>query len=164
MMTWTCLISTAKLILYYISGYNYPTFVCNVILDFVENYGFLQIVNIPTKCYHILDIFLTNHPTLIQSCEVLSGISDHEVLHVVSSVLVSYHRPNPRKILLWHNADIEIIKNLILNFSSDFMNKFITSTPINLLWNKFQTLCDTCLNHIPCRKAATRFGPPSLTA
>ena len=58
-----------------------------------------------------LYIFLTNHPTLIQSCEVLPGISDHKVVHVVSSVLVSYCRPKPRRILLWHIADFEIIKS-----------------------------------------------------
>ena len=63
-------------------------------LDFVKNYRFLQTVSLPTRCDHILDIFLTNLPTFIQSCEVLPGISDHEVVYVVSSVLVSYYRPN----------------------------------------------------------------------
>jgi len=56
-------------------------------------------------------------------------------------VLVSYYRPKPRRILLWHKADFEVIKNHILNFSTDFMNKFTTSTPINLLLNGFKTLC-----------------------
>ena len=145
-----------------VTGYNYPTILCDVILDFVENYGFLQIVNIPTRCNHILDVFLTNRPTLIQSCEVLPGISDHEVVHVASSVLVSYYRPKPRRILLWHKADFELIKNHILNISSDIMSKFTTSTPINLLWNEFKALCESCLNLVPCRKASTRFGPPWL--
>ena len=69
-----------------ISGYSYPSALCDVIL---ENYNLSQIVNTPTRHNHILDIFLTNHPTLIQSCKVLPGISDHEVVHVLSSVLVS---------------------------------------------------------------------------
>jgi len=107
-------------------------------MDFVENYDFFQTVNTPTRVDHILDVFLTNRPTLIQSCEVPPGISDHEVVHVVSSVLVSYCRPKPGRILLWHKADFEVIKNHILNFSTDFMNKFTTSTPINLLWNEFK--------------------------
>jgi len=93
-----------------ISGYNYPTILCDIILDFAENYGFFQTVNTPTRSNHILDVFLINCPTLIQSCEVLPGISDHEVVHVVSFVLVSYYRPKPRRILLWHKADFEAIK------------------------------------------------------
>lgn len=36
-----------------VSGYNYPTILCDAILDFAENYGFFQIVNIPTRCDHI---------------------------------------------------------------------------------------------------------------
>ena len=32
--------------------------------------------------------FLTNRPTLIQSCEVFPGINDREVVHVISFVLV----------------------------------------------------------------------------
>jgi len=31
-----------------ISGYNYPTILCGIILDFVKNYGFFQTVNTPT--------------------------------------------------------------------------------------------------------------------
>ena len=121
-----------------VAGYNCPTILCDVILDFVENYGFLQTVNIPTRFSHILDVFLTNRPTLIHSCEVLPGISDHEVVHVVSSVFISYCRSKPRRILLWRKADFEIIKNHILNFCLDFTN------------NEFKALCESCLNLIPC--------------
>ena len=74
-----------------ISGYSYIIILAT--LDFIENYGISQIVNTPARRDHILDIFLTDHPTLIQSCIVLPGISDHEFVHVVSSVLVSYCRP-----------------------------------------------------------------------
>ena len=60
---------------------------------------FEQSVSPLDACDYILEIFLTDCP-ILQSCEVLPGISDHEVVHVVSSVLISYCRPKPRKILL----------------------------------------------------------------
>ena len=78
--------------------------------NFVENYGFFHTVNILTRCNHILDIFVINRRTLIQSYEVLPGISDHEVVHVVSAILYFCGRQKPRRILLWHKADFEIIK------------------------------------------------------
>ena len=48
-----------------ISGYSYPSALCDVILDFIGNYHLSQIVDTPTRHNHILDIFLTNRPTLI---------------------------------------------------------------------------------------------------
>ena len=48
-----------------ISGYSYPSALCDVMLDFIGNYHLSQIVDTPTRHNHVLDIFLTNRPTLI---------------------------------------------------------------------------------------------------
>ena len=39
-------------------------------------------VNAPTRGSNILDIFLTNRPSLIEACEIVDGISDHEAVMV----------------------------------------------------------------------------------
>ena len=64
-----------------VNGYNYSLQLCNIILDFIADSGLTQIVNSPTRENNILDIFLTNRPSLINDCHTLSGISDHEIVY-----------------------------------------------------------------------------------
>ena len=43
-------------------------------------------VTSPTKDPNILDIFITNRPSLVDACDTIDGTSDHEAVLVVSSV------------------------------------------------------------------------------
>jgi len=44
------------------------------VLSFIEDYGLTQIVDFPTRGQNILDIFATNHPSLVTACKpVLAG-------------------------------------------------------------------------------------------
>ena len=90
-----------------VRGSNYPVSICNIILDFMMNHGFFQMVDIPTRGNNILDIFLTNKPSLVTSCKVLPGISDHNIVHVLSTVSATHKRLRVRKILYWHKADYD---------------------------------------------------------
>lgn len=49
-------------------------------------------VNAPTRGSNILDIFLTNRPSLIEACEIVDGISDHEAVMVKSHIMVKLLR------------------------------------------------------------------------
>ena len=45
-----------------------------------ENCGLDQLADFPTRDKNILDVFLTNRPSLIQICKPLPGVSDHEIV------------------------------------------------------------------------------------
>ena len=63
---------------------HYPITPCDQLLGFVIGCGYLEIVQSPTRNTNILDIFLTSQPLLIEHCEVMPGISDHEIISVTS--------------------------------------------------------------------------------
>jgi len=146
-----------------ISGYNYPRAFGELLLDFSNDHGLTQMVDTPTRGNNILDLFFTNRPSLVESCNTLPGISDHEIVNVSSLILAPIHTPQERKIFQWDKADLNHITEIILDFSSTFLHQFNLETPINTLWNEFKSLCDTCLATVPFKFSSTKFCPPWLT-
>ena len=82
-----------------ISGNNYPHTFAELLLDFSNTYGFTQIVDAPTRKHNILDLFLTNRPSLVKSCKVIPGFSDHEIVHI-STYVSAPCKLNSRKVFL----------------------------------------------------------------
>ena len=87
-----------------------PLQLCNIMLNCVADSGLTQIVHSPTRENNILDIFLTNRPSLISDCHTLSGISDHEIVFINSYISAKIQRPVQRKILLWTKANLENVR------------------------------------------------------
>ena len=71
-----------------------PLSLCNIFIDFVLEFGFVQIVDFPTRGQNILDVFFTNHPSYEYTCQPLAGISDHEIVYTTSSVDIKLQRPS----------------------------------------------------------------------
>ena len=64
----------------------YPVAICECLIDFMQEYGFSQTVSFPTRKNNILDIFITNRPSLITFCSTIPGISDHEAVCIKSAI------------------------------------------------------------------------------
>ena len=47
---------------------------------FVETIDFEQLVDLPTRGNHILDLVISTHPDMVSQVGVVPGISDHEVI------------------------------------------------------------------------------------
>ena len=97
-------------------------------INFVQEYGFSQVVDFPTRRHNSLDVFITNRPSLIHSCNPVAGISDHEAILTESSVTITHQQPTKRKSFLWHRADMVVIKEIISQFSDDFLSKYFVHT------------------------------------
>jgi len=110
-------------------GSTYPLALCDTIIDFLQGYGFTQVVNFPTN---ILDVFMTNRPSSIHRCVPIAGISDHEAIFFESSVTFSQHQCIRRRFYLWHKADNSSINKTITQFTTSFLNKFSISTSIDI--------------------------------
>ena len=70
----------------------------NIFLNFLDANGLFQVVDTPTRGSNILDIFLTNRPSLIVACETVDGISDHKAVMVKSTIMVKL-TPSPTRTL-----------------------------------------------------------------
>jgi len=79
-------------------------------MDFLLDNALTQMNYVPTRGSSILDIFITDRPSLVESCDVVGGISDHETLLVTSLVAARLSHPSPRTIYLWSQADFDAIK------------------------------------------------------
>ena len=55
--------------------------------------------------HNILDLFATNRPTLIEHLNVISGVSDHEIIKVESSLSAVIVQHKPRKVYLWNRTN-----------------------------------------------------------
>ena len=58
----------------------YPIDIHETFTEFMLNHGFTQMVQSPTRGENILDIFVTNRPSLVNHCDTITGISDHEAI------------------------------------------------------------------------------------
>ena len=64
----------------------YPMAICEHLINFMQEYEFSQTINFPTRKNNILDIFITNRPSLITFCSTIPGISDHEAVCIKSAI------------------------------------------------------------------------------
>ena len=79
-------------------------------LEMVHTCGFEQMVNFPTRKDSTLDLFMTNRPSLVNRCEPLPGISDHDMVFTDTDISVRCSKPVKRKIYIWKRADEEEMK------------------------------------------------------
>ena len=93
----------------------------------------IQLVNFPTRGKNTLDLFFTTQPSHIQHCEPIPGISDHDI---ILTTVKSNIKPANHNVYLWRHANLQDMREDILNFSSDFTNTHTIETPIEELWFK----------------------------
>ena len=65
-----------------ITGHNYPHNFAELLLDFINTFGFTQTVDSPTRRNNTLDLFLTKGPSLVTPCKIIPGFRDHEIVRV----------------------------------------------------------------------------------
>ena len=138
----------------------YPTALCNIVLDFVINHDLSQLLQTPTRVNNILDIFLSNYPSYVTSCEVIPGISDHDIVSITTSVSMPMSKPTSTSIFLWHKANFNTKRNYIDEFTQNFLNIYDNHASIDILWQEFKSLSKTCLGMIPQAKAPSGSRPP----
>ena len=101
--------------------------------------GLSQMVTFPTRLDNTLDIFPTNRPSLVNRCEPILGVSDHDAAAYVNSDIVpKRQRPVQRKIHIWKKADTELIKEDLAAFVEEMQTRYNPETPVETLWDYLQ--------------------------
>ena len=98
--------------------HQYPSCINERFIDFLANCGLSQVVTFPTRNNNIL---ATNKPDLVTACEPLSGIGDHEAVHIRAITTIKYSKPLQRKVYLWNKVNFDQVKEEFKQFSSTFV-------------------------------------------
>ena len=86
-------------------------------LDTFSNTGLHQIVNLPTRSNNILDVVLTNRPSLVKQCVGMPGLSYYDIVFAETSSRVLSYDPARRKIHFFKHANFANIRLKIANWT-----------------------------------------------
>ena len=122
-----------------------------LLLDIINDHSLTQTVNVPTRQDKILDLFLTNYPSIVNNLETMPpiGESDHNI--VFSECVTSLRRcqPKPRKIQQFSKANWDKINEDISKLHNQILQEK-ESYSTEDLWNHFKTsLSQTLSENIP---------------
>ena len=124
-----------------IDKYAYCSSLSKELLELSSNHGLTQIVTKPTRITQYTESttehFFTNNTSLINTCKVIPGISDHEAVFVESSLRPFVNKCTPRKVFQYHKADFHSIKQKLNENKNDFKDLANTSS-CNTLWEEFK--------------------------
>ena len=117
-----------------INGNQYLKAINQCTIDMVNECHLKQIVNEPTRGDNILDVFMTNRPSLVNKCATIPGVGDHDAVHIQTDTRAKRVKPIRRKIVLWNKTDTDSLKNAASEINDKFLRKFNTQNPIDSMW------------------------------
>jgi hypothetical protein len=141
------------------------------LISIADDHGLTQMVDKPTRLTettaNTLDLFFTNCPSMVNRCEVIPGISDHDIPLLDVSTRIVLNKTAPRKVYQYHKANFDNIDKSITEFSRTFYNKYADkdSWDINVMWSEFKaSVIETMDAHIPVKYINSRKqGVPWVT-
>ena len=100
---------------------------------------------------NLLDLFLTNNRTLVNKCEVIPGIGDHEAVYLESSMRPMKVKTPPRKVFQYKKEDYDQMREDLCDYQTDFTEQTKDSSA-NYTWTKFEEKLKELTNkHIPSK-------------
>ena len=124
----------------------------------------LQYDFVDSNMAYILDIFITNRPSLTSHCHTLPGLGDHHAISIHSSAQAHRAKPIRRKIHLWRHADIDKLKQDARRFTTSFTETFTINSSIHTMWDNIKSnLTELHEQHTPSKFTTTRFHQPWIT-
>ena len=114
-----------------ITGHQYPLSLNERFLTFQEDNFFVQFVTFPMPINNTLDIFATNHPSLINKCIPISGIGDHDGVYINLDMTINHEKPARRTVYVWDKADFDTIRNDMKEFGLTFVSRYSVDSDIN---------------------------------
>lgn len=130
-------------------------------LDNLQNCGLEQIVTFPTLLGHWMYRYSYQTDQVSSTDAPIPGLSDHYAVFVKTPAVANCGEPVKRKIYLWKKADENKMKSEIIEFKKQFLNKYVSSSPIEETWNSISTtLCMILESSVPSKMTNSRFKQP----
>ena len=135
-------------------------------LDFVSTIDdncLTQMVREPTREGNILDLFLTNSPTLVDSVNVVPGIADHQAVMAVVRLRPTIQKVKPRKVHLYSKADWDSLRRGMQDFQETFLASF-EGKFTEQLWQELKGETETLIDrYVPTKTLRGRKNLPWVT-
>ena len=120
-------------------GHSYHVDTNTRFLDMLLTTHTEQMITTPTRQNNILDIFITNIPSLTSQCHTIHGLGDHHAISIHSSAQEHRAKPIRRKIHLWRHADIGKLKQDARTFTTSFTETFTINSSIHTMWDNIKS-------------------------
>ncbi|CAG2244812.1 unnamed protein product [Mytilus edulis] len=144
-----------------VCGNQYSSQINNRFVDMVNNCCLDQVVTFPTRGSATLDIFLTNRPSLVNRCEPIPAIGDHDIVFIDSNAIAMHPKPTQRKIYIWKRADIEKMKSEAQELSKIFHGLYNAQSSILEMWDFIKSGLKNIMDkNVPSKMSSTRFHQP----
>ena len=115
-----------------------------------------QMVSDPTRENNILDLFLSNNPTFVDTVSVVPGISDHETVIAVVKLRPTIQKMKPRTVRIYSKANWEGMRHDMLEFQSSFLST-CEGKNTEQLWQEFKGEIDQIVStHFPPKLSEVR--------
>ena len=122
-----------------------------------------QLVLEPTRLNSILDLFCTTKPGLIKNVSLIPGISDHDGVIIVDTLLKAViNKKATRRIPVWTKADWDAMKKEASSFCETFLQSY-SNRSVEENWQMFKGKMKTILDNVPSKLSSTRYNLPWLT-
>ena len=124
------------------------------LIEITNDCGLEQVVREPTRINNILlNLCFTSNTTLVERSSVVPGIGDHDGIPIViTSCKPRIIKQIPRKIYMYHKADLQALKIDLLKWSDEFKLRNTSMSTVNEMFPEFQTVLESAMNcHIPTK-------------
>ena len=120
-------------------------------------------VSEPTRENNILDLFLTNSPTLVDSVSVVPGIADHLAVIGVDRLRPTIQKVKPRTVHLYPKASWEGMRQGMQEFQATFLAT-CEGKSTEQLWQEFMGKTETLIGrYVPAKTLRGRKNLPWIT-
>ena len=136
---------------------------CETLIDVFEDHHLDQIQWECTRENAVLDLYVTNRPGLIKSCNAVPGIADHHII-VVNSMIKAQRLKKPRRpIKQWSKANWETIREETGKFRDDFLQD-CEQRDVEAIYTAFvDHIVDVISRHVSMKMSSWRRNVPWMT-
>ena len=82
----------------------------------------------------MLELFLTNWPSLISWTTVIPGFVDHEIIFTDNCLRAPRAKPAPRTVSVWKQANVAASKEDTKTFTAYLLNTDDEDLSVQLMW------------------------------
>ena len=126
----------------------------NLLMRILDDFHLSQMVRCATHGKNLLDLFITNQPGLVKSCNVIPGYSDHEVAVADCELNPIVQKKKPHRVHLFSKANWDDLKARAAAFRDSFLTT--PGTSVEQKWSYFKKFIDDILSSVRSRMSSTR--------
>lgn len=133
------------------------------LLEVSDKCGLSQHVHSPTRpsSGRLLDLVFASHPTVIQACHVVHGISDHDAVLFEINMSPKCPLKPPRKILQYHKGDFDGLRSHLSSFATTYLESDPVNRSVVENWNIIaEGIKEAIDNYIPHKMSKAKHHLP----